>query len=122
MTSSDLLPVAPSDRTDPEAADEKVFTRPRLREANLKILQSLAFELIHPKTEKVSSLEREIEALNGLLEMIAIVIGKTYAERGDSFALADDEALTLIRDLLLQHDPSLIVRNKNKRVPKDVGI
>jgi hypothetical protein len=47
--------------------------------------------------------------------MIALIIGKTYVERGDSYVLPDDEALVLIRDLLLQYHPWVVARNKNKQ-------
>jgi hypothetical protein len=51
-----------------------------------------------------------------LPERIAAVVGKTYAVMGDAFEVADDEALMRIRDYLEEIDPSLIERNKNKRL------
>lgn len=53
-----------------------------------------------------------------LPDRIAAIVGKTYAVRGDDAQLADDEALTRIRDLLEELDPELIDRNKNKRLSR----
>ncbi len=53
-----------------------------------------------------------------LPDRIAAIIGKTYAEMGDAAQLADDEALMMIRDVLLELDPTLIERNKNKRLAR----
>jgi hypothetical protein len=51
-------------------------------------------------------------------ERVAAILGKTYAVMGDDFKLADDEALTRIRDLLEELDPTLIDRNKRKRLSR----
>lgn len=51
-------------------------------------------------------------------ERVAAIIGKTFALKGDDFTLTDDEALTRIRDLLEELDPTLIERNKNKRLSR----
>lgn len=53
-----------------------------------------------------------------LPERVAAIVGKTYAVMGDDFKLADDEALTRIRDLLDELDPTLIDRNKKKRLSR----
>lgn len=53
-----------------------------------------------------------------LPERIASIVGKTYAVMGDDFKLADDEALTRIRDLLDELDSTLIERNKKKRLSR----
>jgi hypothetical protein len=50
------------------------------------------------------------------LELIALIISKTYAERGDSFQLADDEALIRISDMLLEHDPHIVRRYSHKQI------
>ncbi|MGH9942464.1 MAG: hypothetical protein ACRD9R_08930 [Pyrinomonadaceae bacterium] len=49
-------------------------------------------------------------------DRIAAIIGKTYAEQGDQAKLADDTAVMMIRDLLIELDETLIERNKNKRL------
>lgn len=51
-------------------------------------------------------------------EDVAIIIGRTYAERGDAAIIADDVALMMIRDLLLDADEGIIKRNKMKRLPR----
>ena len=53
-----------------------------------------------------------------LPDRIAAVVGKTYAEKGDAFEIADDQAVMMIRDLLIELDETLIERNKNKRLPR----
>jgi hypothetical protein len=53
-----------------------------------------------------------------LPERIAAIIGKTYAEMGDSAPLADDTAVGMIRDLLNELDGTIIERNKNKRLSR----
>ena len=55
--------------------------------------------------------------LVALIRQIAIVIGKTYAERGEDAQLADDLALMLIRDLLLDLDTEIIERHRNRKLP-----
>lgn len=49
-------------------------------------------------------------------ERVAAIVGKTYAVMGDDFKLEDDIALAMIRDKLEELDPTLIQRNKNKRL------
>ena len=48
---------------------------------------------------------------------IATIVGKTYAERGEDAPLADDLALMLIRDLLLDLDAEIIDRHRNQKLP-----
>lgn len=50
-----------------------------------------------------------------LSNFIAAIICRTYLEQGDEATLADDEALIMIRDLLLMFDETIIVRNTSKR-------
>ncbi len=46
------------------------------------------------------------------LEMIAAIISETYAEAGEDAVFADDEALVMIRDLLLDVDTTIIERTR----------
>jgi hypothetical protein len=46
-----------------------------------------------------------------ILERMAAIVGLTYAELGDGAPLTDDEALDMIRDLLLDYDDQIITRN-----------
>lgn len=48
---------------------------------------------------------------------VAVIIGKTYAERGEDAQLADDLALMFIRDLLLDLDSEIIDRHRNQKLP-----
>lgn len=53
-----------------------------------------------------------------LLDRIALIVGKTYAEQGDAASLEDDTALMMIRDDLNAWDDTIIERNKNKRLKR----
>src|SRR5215813_7336354 len=53
-----------------------------------------------------------------LIERIAVVIGQTYADLGEGAMLADDQALAMIRDLLLDYQPEIIERNRGRRLPR----
>jgi hypothetical protein len=55
--------------------------------------------------------------LHRLTEQIAVVIGQTYADLGEGAMLADDQALAMIRDLLLDYQPEIIERNRGRRLP-----
>jgi len=50
------------------------------------------------------------------LEMIASIIGETYAEAGEDAVFADDEALVMIRDLLLDVDSTIIERTRGTNI------
>jgi len=50
------------------------------------------------------------------LEMIAAIISETYAEAGEDAVFADDEALIMIRDLLLDVDSTIIERTRGKNI------
>lgn len=50
------------------------------------------------------------------LEMMASIIGETYAEAGEDAAFADDEALLMIRDLLLDVDGAIIERTRGTNI------
>jgi len=49
-------------------------------------------------------------------DRVSAIVGKTFAECGDDHTITDDDALSLIRDLILDLDPSLIERNKRKKL------
>jgi hypothetical protein len=50
------------------------------------------------------------------LEMIASIISETYAEAGEDAVFADDEALLMIRDLLLDVDDTMIERTRGTNI------
>lgn len=49
------------------------------------------------------------------VERVAAIIGKTYVMSGDAAEVADDVALMLIRDLLLELDEQVPRQNKRGR-------
>ena len=49
---------------------------------------------------------------------IAAIVGKTYTVQGDGAVMADDQALSMIRDILEDLDPEVIGRNKDKRMAR----
>jgi hypothetical protein len=53
-----------------------------------------------------------------LPDRIAAIVGKTYTVQGDEASMADDQALSMIRDLLEELDPTVVTRNKNKRLAR----
>ena len=105
---------------DMESLAGDVFTRPRSSETNLKILKAIATNVFCGKTIRTSLLEEEVVQLREIMEMVALILSKTYVARGDSFSLADDEALMLISDVLTHHEPSIIARNESKQIPKQL--
>ena len=66
----------------------------------------------------MQGVEKQAVALAKLPGKIAAIVGKTYSIRGDDATLPDDEAIMRIRDLLDEIDPTLIERNKNKRLSR----
>lgn len=99
---------------------EKEFARPSPAHT-IEDLFGVACDLFSSRSRAdLKSIEIEVTNLRQILELIAIIISKTYVECGDSFHLADDEALMLIRDQLVQYSPSIIARNKSKRIPKQL--
>ena len=109
MTNNDTMPAEPDTLTEYE------FTRSNSTAKNLQTLRAIACSIIkrdnslfHEVNRKRWELTDEIQRMKELVENIALGVSKTYAERGDSYQLPDDVALMRIRDLLLQHDPSII--------------
>jgi hypothetical protein len=50
-----------------------------------------------------------------LCDRMAAIISQTYIEMGEDARLADDEALMQLRDLLMDFDETVIVRNSSRR-------
>jgi hypothetical protein len=82
------------------------FARPDSPEAKRELLRQIACSVF--KRQRIV-LIHELKA-SQVLELIALIISKTYSVRGDSFQVADDEALMRISDLLLELDPNIIRR------------
>jgi hypothetical protein len=96
------------------------FTRPISPETRLKMLHAVASDLFGKRhLAALKTLETEI-SLHEILNLLALIISKTYAECGDYFQLADDEALVLIRNQLIRYNPVVISMNKDKRLPKEL--
>lgn len=51
-----------------------------------------------------------------LCNQIAAILSRTYIELGDGAEFADDEALLMIRDLLLDFDGTIVSRNRFRRI------
>lgn len=87
------------------------------RELILEVLRTLLDQRQVDQRLRLYLTPEQTTLLEGKLhDQIAAVIAHTYAELGDAAPLADDEALTLIRDLLLRHDPEVINRNRFRRI------
>lgn len=90
----------------------------RLPKSNLDIedLYIIA-ETLFEKKDKSRVNNSGADILGQVVNDIATIISRTYAEKGDYSRLADDQALTLIRDVLLRHNPAIINRNAKRRLP-----
>jgi hypothetical protein len=71
----------------------------------------------HESREEMPELYwKAIRFLVNPLEMIASIIGETYAEAGEDAVFADDEALVMIRDLSLDVDSPIIERTRGTNI------
>jgi hypothetical protein len=95
--------------------EEKEYTRPPSM-LNVDCLFEIAQDLFERRGQRIVK-NPDIEVLKQIVDKIAAVISRTYVEKGDYSQLADDEALMLIRDILLQNNPKIINRNKKRRLP-----
>jgi hypothetical protein len=71
----------------------------------------------HIQARKAFAHEPPESVLVVFFKHVAVIVGKTYAERGEDAPLADDLALMLIRDLLLDLDAGIIDRRRNQKLP-----
>jgi hypothetical protein len=84
-----------------------------------RLYLALARKRIHKGEGRTNCMPRAEEGARKLAvlpDRVAAVVGKTYAVMGDEAQMADDQALMMIRDLLEDLDPTVIERNKNKRL------
>jgi hypothetical protein len=95
----------------------KEFTRPPESKADIKDLYALALDLFK-RTDKSGVKDLGKETLGQVINDISTILSKTYAEVGDYFQIADDEALMMIRDVLIHYNPAIINRNKKRHLPK----
>ena len=105
-----------SDAAKPPLKDSAVreFTRPAMASFNG---DDLWFVMRHIKARKAFACEPPESALVIFFGHVATIVGKTYAERGDDAPLADDVALMLIRDLLLDLDAGIVDRHRKQKLP-----
>lgn len=94
-----------------DAQEFKVY-----RELILELLRSILDNQMINKRLKVVLTPEQTTLLEGkLYDQIASVISRTYVEVGDTAKLPDDEALMIIREMLLEFDPNIIDRNRFRR-------
>jgi len=87
------------------------------RELIMMVLEAmLATEIGRRRVEVVIPRERAEAVEARLYNRLATVISQTYAELGDRAPLADDEAVVLIRKLLLDFDEQIINRNRFRKL------
>lgn len=97
----------------------QVFRRDKHQQFTVEFLKELARRRMYKRKEVMIMRPEEYAAkVAKLPERIAAIISKTYAVEGDAADMADDEAMMRIRDLLLEIDPQLIEKNKNKRLAR----
>jgi len=113
--------IALEDRSLLERASESLDSHapPLLaqRELIMEVLRALLDTRYAKQRIKLVLTPQPTTALEGRLsDRIAAVLAQTYAELGDASNLADDEALEMIRDLLLGFDPDIIDRNRFRRL------
>ncbi len=87
------------------------------RDLIMMVLEAmLSTDIGRQRVEIVVPRERAEAVEAKLYGRIATVISHTYAELGDCAPLPDDEALVLIRKLLLDFDEQLINRNRFRKL------
>ncbi len=86
------------------------------RDLIMMVLEAmLSTNLGRQRVEIVVPRERAEAVEAKLYDRLATVISHTYAEMGDRAPLADDEALILVRKLLLDFDEQIINRNRFRK-------
>lgn len=87
------------------------------RELIMMVLEAmLSTDIARRRVEIVIPRERAEAVEARLYNRLATVISQTYAEMGDAAPLSDDEALVLIRKLLLDFDEQIINRNRFRKL------
>lgn len=88
----------------------ELYPNPPTPEIKLEILRAVAEQVFR---RRKMAIVQTLKATQ-VLELIAFTISQTYIECGDDYQLADDQALTTINELLIQHDPNIIRCCKSK--------
>jgi hypothetical protein len=102
-----------------KADDTRAFTKPRSQIFHIEILKVVVQQMLIKQGVQVELDPNRSEVwLTKVYRDIACIVGKTYAELGDDAQLADDEALLLIREILLHIDETLFESSKNRKLPR----
>ena len=59
-------------------------------------------------------MRRSVESGDELLDYVAAVVSQTYVAMGDDAPIADDQALSMIRDRIEEFSPHIIDRNRTE--------
>ncbi len=87
------------------------------RELIMMVLEAmLSTDIARRRVEIIIPRERAEAVEARLYNRLATVISQTYAEMGDRAPLPDDEALVLIRKLLLDFDEQIINLNRFRKL------
>lgn len=120
LKSGRVVPICRDCRKNPPESKRSAFER-HLPAINRR----LKADFIERKTKRkevknmaktINKAQEFASLLTTLPDKIAAIVSRTYACRGDSYTMADDEALARIRDLLEEIDVRIIERNKKKRL------
>lgn len=95
------------------------FAKPPVLTFQVEVLCVLMQQILIREGVPVILDAKKSEAwLSRVYRDIACIVGKTYAECGDSAQLADDVALQMIREILLSVDESIYENNKDRKIPR----
>lgn len=98
--------------------EKPVFDKERFRRNLARLAAHFAKRAERGTEVNMSAVNNQAANYLKFPERVAAIVGKTYSVMGDDFKLSDDEALTRIRDLIDELDPTLIERNKKKRLSR----
>lgn len=99
--------------------DTAGFTKPRSQVFHVEVLKAVAQQMLLKQGVSVELDRNRSEVwLTKVFRDIACIVGQTYVELGDEAKLADDEALLLIREILLHVDESLFESSKDWKLPR----
>lgn len=95
------------------------FTKPRILNFQVEVLRAVMQQLfIKREIHVVLNTGRSQAWLSRAHRDIACIVGKSYAECGDSAQLPDDVALQLIKEILLSVDGEIFEKNKDRKLPR----
>jgi Mg-chelatase subunit ChlI len=102
-----------------EPDDMRQFTKSRPQIFHIEVLKAVAQQMLIKQGVQIELDSRRSEVwLTKVYRDIACIVGKTYVELGDEAQLADDEALLLIREILVHINERLFEGSKNRKLPR----